>query len=166
MMDFNQRPDLRPIPTRYNGYNFRSRLEARWAVVFDRLRIPYEYEAQGFKTEHGYYLPDFYLPTLNRLVEIKPQAHTNTELQHAILKSMRQLFSLRLPAMLIEGTPGVGFCDYWVHQYDEFEGVWQGSFVDESLNVTGEMLREHHLPKKLRDALIAGREARFDRRPA
>jgi hypothetical protein len=27
--------DLRPIETRYRGFRFRSRLEARWAVFFD-----------------------------------------------------------------------------------------------------------------------------------
>lgn len=51
----------RPIETRYKGFRFRSRLEARWAVFFDRLRLPYEYEPEGFATPHGPYLPDFRL---------------------------------------------------------------------------------------------------------
>lgn len=34
--------------TRYNGYRFRSRLEARWAVFFDTLGIKYEYEKEGY----------------------------------------------------------------------------------------------------------------------
>jgi hypothetical protein len=34
--------------THYNGYRFRSRLEARWAVFFDALDIKYEYEKEGF----------------------------------------------------------------------------------------------------------------------
>lgn len=33
--------------TEYNGYRFRSRLEARWAVFFDVLGIKYEYEPEG-----------------------------------------------------------------------------------------------------------------------
>ena len=40
--------DIKPIETYYNGYRFRSRLEARWAVFFDALGVPYEYEPEGF----------------------------------------------------------------------------------------------------------------------
>lgn len=36
------------IQTWYNGCYFRSRLEARWAVLFDRLSIRWEYEPQGY----------------------------------------------------------------------------------------------------------------------
>lgn len=62
---------LKPIETRYNGYRFRSRLEARWAVFFDTAGIPYEYEKEGFQTEAGWYLPDFWLPQQKCWVEIK-----------------------------------------------------------------------------------------------
>jgi hypothetical protein len=34
---------------RYNGYRFRSRLEARWAVFFDELGVAYRYEPEGFE---------------------------------------------------------------------------------------------------------------------
>ncbi len=39
---------LKAIDTEYNGYRFRSRLEARWAVFFDTLGMPYMYEPEGF----------------------------------------------------------------------------------------------------------------------
>ena len=53
---------LQPIETRYKGYNFRSRLEARWAVFFDRLGLHWEYEKEGFYLPDGtMYLPDFYV---------------------------------------------------------------------------------------------------------
>lgn len=45
--------------TVYNGQTFRSRLEARWAIVFDFLDISWEYESQLFRTPRGHYLPDF-----------------------------------------------------------------------------------------------------------
>jgi hypothetical protein len=64
-------PALKAIPTRYNGYRFRSRLEARWAVFFDRLDIEYTYEVEGFETVEGWYLPDFYLPRLEYWFEVK-----------------------------------------------------------------------------------------------
>lgn len=54
--------DIKPIETYYNGYKFRSRLEARWAVLFDALGIEYEYESEGFEFPNGKrYLPDFVL---------------------------------------------------------------------------------------------------------
>ncbi|MET0416087.1 MAG: hypothetical protein ABW022_08710, partial [Actinoplanes sp.] len=49
------------IETRYAGCRFRSRLEARWAVFFDRLGVPWEYEPEGYALECGPYLPDFLL---------------------------------------------------------------------------------------------------------
>lgn len=51
---------MQVIETEYNGYKFRSRLEARWAVFFDSLGIKYEYEPEGFLLDDGsMYLPDF-----------------------------------------------------------------------------------------------------------
>lgn len=47
------------IETKYAGHLFRSRLEARWAVFFDRMDIEWEYEAEAFQTSAGNYLPDF-----------------------------------------------------------------------------------------------------------
>lgn len=63
---------IKAIDTVYNGYKFRSRLEARWAVFFDALRIKWEYEKEGYELgELGRYLPDFYLPESSWFVEIK-----------------------------------------------------------------------------------------------
>lgn len=65
--------EYKAIETHYNGYRFRSRLEARWAVFFDHAHIKYEYEPQGFELEDGTrYLPDFYLPEYDYYVEVKP----------------------------------------------------------------------------------------------
>lgn len=51
---------VKAIQTRYKGYNFRSRLEARWAVFFDALGVEWEYEPEGFELPDGTrYLPDF-----------------------------------------------------------------------------------------------------------
>lgn len=76
----------RAIETRYKGYRFRSRLEARWAVFFDSLGIKWQYEPEGFEKEEPMnreedrpiervvrYLPDFYLPEFGTWVEIKGQ---------------------------------------------------------------------------------------------
>lgn len=52
---------MKAIETRYAGCRFRSRLEARWAVFFEELEVPWEYEPEGFETAAGPYLPDFRL---------------------------------------------------------------------------------------------------------
>jgi hypothetical protein len=70
---------IRPIETRYAGHRFRSRLEARWAVLLDRLNIRWLYEHQGFETPLGPYLPDFWLPELNTFLEVKPGIWSSDE---------------------------------------------------------------------------------------
>ena len=54
-------PAIRAIQTHYAGCYFRSRLEARWAVFFDRVGLSWEHEPEGFETDAGRYLPDFRL---------------------------------------------------------------------------------------------------------
>lgn len=50
---------IKPIETYYKGYRFRSRLEARWAILLDHLNAEWEYEPEGFDMDGLYYLPDF-----------------------------------------------------------------------------------------------------------
>jgi hypothetical protein len=65
--------EIKAINTEYNGYRFRSRLEARVAVFFDAAGIQYEYEQEGYVRVDGVaYLPDFYLPEWDMFVEVKP----------------------------------------------------------------------------------------------
>lgn len=55
---------IKAIETRYKGYRFRSRLEARWAVFFDALGLEWDYEPEGYDLgEAGWYLPDFKVKT-------------------------------------------------------------------------------------------------------
>jgi len=68
---------IKPIETHYGGYRFRSRLEARWAVFFDSLDPPieWEYEPEGYEipTSLGTqrYLPDFWLDSVGQWGEVK-----------------------------------------------------------------------------------------------
>lgn len=71
---------IKAIETVYNGYRFRSRLEARWAVFFDAIGIRYIYENEGFEKTFGdgetlRYLPDFYLPDFDLYAEVKGVDH-------------------------------------------------------------------------------------------
>jgi hypothetical protein len=77
------------IPTTYNGIRFRSRLEAKWAYIFDRLGWEWDYEPFDLNG----WIPDFVISKCGSLrkqipydsvkplvVEIKPIVHTgNTE---------------------------------------------------------------------------------------
>lgn len=75
---------MKAIETKYKGYRFRSRLEARWAVFFDTLGVKWEYEPQGFEFHDGTrYLPDFWLPDLKLFLEIKGAAPTEDEFRKA-----------------------------------------------------------------------------------
>lgn len=75
---------IHAIETRYKGYRFRSRLEARWAVFFDNLRIKWEYEPEGFDLGSlGWYLPDFLFPDRGTFAEIKPIFPTSLEIEKA-----------------------------------------------------------------------------------
>ena len=56
---------IKAIETKYNGFRFRSRLEARWAIFFDSIGLKYEYEIEGFEMNGIRYLPDFYLSLIH-----------------------------------------------------------------------------------------------------
>ena len=71
---------IRAIETRYKGYRFRSRLEARWAVFMDAAGIAWEYEKEGYALPSGNYLPDFWLPEINCFLEIKGKHPTGDEI--------------------------------------------------------------------------------------
>lgn len=70
---------MKAIETSYNGYKFRSRLEARWAVYFDALNLEYVYEPEGYQEGNTRYLPDFWLPMLECFAEVKPRLFTESE---------------------------------------------------------------------------------------
>jgi len=66
------------IPTIYKGVQFRSRLEARWACMFDLAYWEWEYEP--FDAEG--YIPDFLIRRRtpgDYIVEVKPIDNLNTE---------------------------------------------------------------------------------------
>lgn len=71
---------MTPIETEYQGVKFRSRTEARWAMVFNSLNIKWLYEPEGFDLpEVGRYVPDFFLPDLDSWFEVKGPKPTEDE---------------------------------------------------------------------------------------
>ena len=59
------------IPTQYAGILMRSKLETAWANFFDVHRIRWAYEPEGFHIGDVFYLPDFYLPEIRVIAEVK-----------------------------------------------------------------------------------------------
>jgi hypothetical protein len=74
---------MKIIPTNYRGITYRSRTEARWAVVFDELGWHHFYEPEGYALPSGYYLPDFYLPQQEAFFEVKGRKPTWKEIKLA-----------------------------------------------------------------------------------
>lgn len=100
---------MQAIETVYNGYRFRSRLEARWAVFFDRCGIKYRYEVEGFKLADGSaYLPDFWIDHnfcadmgWGFWVEIKPRQATDEELY----KMIQLVAQTKHNGLIFQGEP-------------------------------------------------------------
>ena len=113
---------IQAIETVYNGYRFRSRLEARWAVFFDALNIHYEYEPEGYYLPVAgvRYLPDFWLPQVNMWAEVKPISLTSAEK----LKCKELAVVTGHPVLMLDSQPLAR--NYWAYEqaysYDE-EGV-------------------------------------------
>lgn len=109
---------IAPIQTYYNGYHFRSRLEARWAVFFDLVNIKYEYETEGYTLPNGdQYLPDFYLPTFQTYVEIKHANLGDEDLTAAKEKCEQLSYVLDAFVMLIMGDPFDCSCNLYCSCY-------------------------------------------------
>lgn len=107
---------MQALETSYHGYRFRSRLEARWAVVFDALDVRYEYEKEGFHFPGvGNYLPDFWLPESQTWIEIKGQAPTDQEIEKA--KALAKQSDA--PVYLLVGIPTPTRAEYcWAVQFE------------------------------------------------
>src|ERR1051326_875288 len=99
--------NIKAIETRYAGYRFRSRLEARWAVYFGASGIKWEYEPEGFNLGGVLYLPDFWLPQVSMWAEVKPVGLKPDEWE----KCQRLANESLHPVLMLIGTPG--WRSYW-----------------------------------------------------
>jgi hypothetical protein len=60
-------------PIEWSGMKFRSKLESLVAQELVRLKIQFVHELEGFTDGETCYLPDFYLPQQDCLLEVKPR---------------------------------------------------------------------------------------------
>ncbi len=81
---------IKAIPTTYRGVAMRSRLEARWAALFDALQWYWEYEPD---LQAGYVIPDFLLANFAHvlIIECKPALTVEelTEYRRALIMKLR-----------------------------------------------------------------------------
>lgn len=120
---------IKAIETKYKGYRFRSRLEARWAVFFDALDLKWEYENEGYDLdEAGWYLPDFWLPDMGIWVEIKPATASDKESQ----KAYRLSAMSKKGVLIIQGQPGIDplFPEYGIYSYSANYMLYAGECFD------------------------------------
>jgi hypothetical protein len=144
---------MKAIETRYKGYRFRSRLEARWAIFFDALGLTWEYEPEGFETDAGWYLPDFFLHGNGRrgpYVEIKATAPTETE----IAKMVSVCEGKATYGLIISGTPSFKHTS-WISIHKE--GMRDGDEMDNHLYQAYPFCNF-----ETGAAVIAARSARFE----
>ena len=124
--------ELKAIETRYKGYRFRSRLEARWAVFFEALGIPWEYEKEGFDLgEAGWYLPDFWLPEQECWFEVKGNVDCDG-IDEVCIKPGKLAYNAGKTSLVAVGSPKNGevfpvtvlsFCDDNGTDWSVFESV-------------------------------------------
>jgi hypothetical protein len=95
---------IKSLNTEFDGYNFRSRLEARWAVYFKEMGWDYLYEPQGYILSTGAsYLPDFFLPDFQTFIEVKFEVLNDYDLERAI----DLVESTQIPLIILDRDPSL-----------------------------------------------------------
>lgn len=106
---------LKALPSTYKGVTFRSRLEARWAALFDSYQIRWAYEPEGYETPAGNYLPDFLLPDLDYLVEVKPgpDMYDERAVLSVVEQSRKKFLILDSPVVECRAYVFIEPCFFW-----------------------------------------------------
>jgi hypothetical protein len=77
---------VKTIPTVYREIEFKSHLEAQWAVFYDTLGIEWEYTLKTFSLDSGGYTPDFYFPSLKSYMKVLPNISILERINQASLE--------------------------------------------------------------------------------
>lgn len=111
---------IEPIETKYKGYKFRSRLEARWAIFFDALNLKWDYEIEGYNLgiKYGCYLPDFYLSQVDSFCEVKPEGiYKLSQIKDKYYDFTR---ITKRNIILLMGVPRARFYPIWMYSEDGY----------------------------------------------
>ena len=115
---------MKAIETRYKGYRFRSRLEARWAVFFDALGIRYKYEEYGYEVEGQKWLPDFYLVDTGTWAEVKGGKPTSQD-----AKKMGWILDFSSPLPFFTDSEVSHVTQEKIELYDEMGGAFSAKLA-------------------------------------
>ena len=123
-----QEQHMEVIQTEYNGYRFRSRLEARWAVAFDAMGIEYEYEPEGFVLKDGSkYLPDFKLLNIRHRSDFDEFEPIYIEVKGIMsMYDMKRIEQFPAPLLIIGNIPSMKDGSWWDGEWYE----WSFCFMD------------------------------------
>lgn len=123
---------IKAIDTHYKGCKFRSRLEARVAVMLDHLQASWQYEPEGFYlSDNGKYLPDFLVQSMPGFpksfwLEVKAQEPTQAE----VLKLRELCVATSTPGAFFTGTvPEFGKSERFKYIANYPTGIY-GDFID------------------------------------
>lgn len=125
---------IKAYPTLYNGRQYRSRLEARWAAFFDVLKWRAEYEPFDL----GSWSPDFLLHGRNEetacLVEVKPLLNFNDDVARKMECAVRSPDSFKSQMLLLSSSPrrhanGGVQIGWWSTNFKGRWFPWQDAFV-------------------------------------
>jgi hypothetical protein len=108
---------IEPIKTTYSGTQFKSRLEARWALFMDMSGFPWKYEPKGENTPPDFLVnDDFYMEVKGTLVS--PEYIDFLRRQDCYLLAIGGFFNKKLPLLLeitSNGIVSVNFFDVFEH---------------------------------------------------
>ncbi len=147
---------IQPIETKYKGYNFRSRLEARWAVYFDTIKLKWEYEKEGYQLSNGIrYLPDFYIDNFG-FIEIKGTEPNDEELEKVRLLSE----DLKTKCAIFVGIPHTETQGY--RCFEDGKEICEMSFNRGSVNKWGQIPYYGEIECYYPEDINKARSARFE----
>lgn len=163
---------MKSLPTKYKGYNFRSRTEARWAVFFDAMRIKYLYEHEDVVLPSGRrYLPDFYLPN----IEGGCYAEVKGKFDYEGLFTCLELSALtKRKVVLLEGVPDFKVYHFLIcigesiraleNDITIFKGIFSGpnSPQGERMLLKSDVLKNPNWGIEYINAVHAARGAQFE----
>jgi hypothetical protein len=138
---------IKAYPTLYNGRQYRSRLEAKWAAFFDRIGWPFEFEPYDL----GAWSPDFLLLGQTPiLVEVKPITDYDADTVERMCLTARDA-NWRGNLLLVGANPfiphqdGYGYWLGWIgERWDERHGLGWGFEPCLSIDTNGSAIDFYH----------------------
>lgn len=109
---------IQAIPTTYDGYTFRSKTEAKWALFFNKIGLPYTHELDGYQiSKYRGYLPDFYTEKNGGwFIEVKGSPRIITTQEWAKIKALNKNPPLNAKGVILvcgHPSPDITFVN-WV----------------------------------------------------